>query len=518
MVGSRGKQRIWFQPYVQALPNLFRRVQHGDPVQGAKATVGMDYGTSVERAKAIRCFSGSAACVAALPLSMVVANRSAMAILGLAMFLLLLGLWYEGAVRQDMRRIRAFFDLIDSDRRSKILLYRIFACADLRFFRSTGVHLNGKCSRSVLFPCFFSCRGFFFFRNDALVLTGLFFLFWVFFSLFWSPFFLLSLMAFGEFLLALVLGLLLAVFLPQRAPGWMIPSVGFSCFIAAGLMLGDFLFDMTLRQNMAVGFKALTGQILTIRPYTFTHNRGMLTLLMLGIPVLIWLGRRYGKGAMLAALVVLGVSIGLSESGASKFGFALALTGFVLAALWPRLALAITTAITALCLLGAPFAGRAVQALVSPALHQHFAQSHTVERTQIWLAFGEAVSHLPWQGAGFGASARLKDHPALVNRPLSAISWIDAGHPHNVPLQIVTELGIPGMLLALGVLMAVLMRLGQVPQEQYAPMLALFLAAFAVMMVGHGAWQGWWIAVLGAAITVMRVQFCQKKDEAHGSG
>jgi hypothetical protein len=45
-------------------------------------------------------------------------------------------------------RSRAFFDLIDSDRYYKFLFLRIFACADLRFFRSTGIHLSGKGSRA----------------------------------------------------------------------------------------------------------------------------------------------------------------------------------------------------------------------------------------------------------------------------------------------------------------------------------------------------------------------------------
>jgi LPS-assembly lipoprotein len=50
-------------------------------------------------------------------------------------------------VKQSETRPRAFFDLIDLDRRSKLLFCRIFACADLRFFRSTGIHLSGKRSR-----------------------------------------------------------------------------------------------------------------------------------------------------------------------------------------------------------------------------------------------------------------------------------------------------------------------------------------------------------------------------------
>jgi manganese/zinc/iron transport system substrate-binding protein len=46
--------------------------------------------------------------------------------------------------------IRAFFDLTDSDRRSNVVFCRIFACADLRFFRSTGVLLSGKYSNVLL--------------------------------------------------------------------------------------------------------------------------------------------------------------------------------------------------------------------------------------------------------------------------------------------------------------------------------------------------------------------------------
>jgi hypothetical protein len=52
---------------------------------------------------------------------------------------------------------RTFSDLIESYQRSRILFCRIFACADLWFFRSTGIHLSRKCSRDLV-PSVFILR------------------------------------------------------------------------------------------------------------------------------------------------------------------------------------------------------------------------------------------------------------------------------------------------------------------------------------------------------------------------
>jgi hypothetical protein len=52
-----------------------------------------------------------------------------------------------------LQSARAFFDLIDSDRRSKILFCRIV-------FRSTSVHLSGKCSSLLVLTLLAGCAPF----------------------------------------------------------------------------------------------------------------------------------------------------------------------------------------------------------------------------------------------------------------------------------------------------------------------------------------------------------------------
>jgi O-antigen ligase len=77
------------------------------------------------------------------------------------------------------------------------------------------------------------------------------------------------------------------------------------------------------------------------------------------------------------------------------------------------------------------------------------------------------------------------------------------GHPHSTPLQVWIELGAVGAFLALVVLLLLLRNLGRQPHMIRSLSLALFAGAASVALVGHGAWQGWWAASLGAAVVWM---------------
>ena len=74
------------------------------------------------------------------------------------------------------------------------------------------------------------------------------------------------------------------------------------------------------------------------------------------------------------------------------------------------------------------------------------------------------------------------------------------GHPHSAPVQAWVETGLVGAALLALAALACLARLRRLPAADLAPRLALFSAAFAIAAVGHGAWQGWWVAALAAAI------------------
>jgi O-antigen ligase len=78
------------------------------------------------------------------------------------------------------------------------------------------------------------------------------------------------------------------------------------------------------------------------------------------------------------------------------------------------------------------------------------------------------------------------------------------GHPHNAALQIWVELGFIGAALAAAVLACVLRGLYDLPLAKLAPRLTLLTGGAAIALVGHGAWQGWWAAALGAALVWLR--------------
>jgi O-antigen ligase len=74
-----------------------------------------------------------------------------------------------------------------------------------------------------------------------------------------------------------------------------------------------------------------------------------------------------------------------------------------------------------------------------------------------------------------------------------------------MPLQVWAETGLAGVLVALGLLLwGVVRPLSRLEARRLAPRFAAFAAILAVALVGHGAWQGWWLALLGATIIWFR--------------
>jgi O-antigen ligase len=80
---------------------------------------------------------------------------------------------------------------------------------------------------------------------------------------------------------------------------------------------------------------------------------------------------------------------------------------------------------------------------------------------------------------------------------------LGAGHPHNALLQIWVELGAAGAVLA-----ATLLVLTTIWAWRLRGLAAVIVAGLAgtvlsIAAVSHGAWQGWWIADVGAAIALI---------------
>ena len=313
-------------------------------------------------------------------------------------------------------------------------------------------------------------------------------------SLSWSEVRSTSLAALGEFVLPVLAGLVLAAAL-NPLPRWM-PSL-----LAAASLLAGLLILVELATGLALH------RALRMRSDTYILNRSSLTLLVVMIPLLAMAARRgvgaptritAGLAAALACAAVL-----RSDSGAAVVGLLAAVLAYALARLRPAAALWVSVAGLAAAFALAPVAGDGLARVVPARVHERLAEAHSGARVEIWQSFGASIRAQPWCGAGFGASARLADTSVVERVALDSRPLLASGHPHNAAIQVWAELGAVGAGLALLVLLLCLRALWPLPAPELAPALALFAAAAAVSLVGHGAWQGWWVAALAAALVLM---------------
>lgn len=318
-------------------------------------------------------------------------------------------------------------------------------------------------------------------------------LLWCLVSIAWSPFPGLSLRVLGEFATSLVAAALLARFAPGRMPDWALP-------LAAGLLALACLYVFaSLMLGMAP--QHALGQ----RGSSFVLNRPALTILLIVGPLAALIAARGRRLVALALLVLAAAAILRSDSEAAALGLVLGLATWALARFAPKsIVLALAALGLGLGLAFAPVEGDLLARFLPASVHEHLSHSSSQARVAIARSFGAVVALEPLAGTGFGSSGRLAEAPSLQVIAPEMRRMIEFGHPHNAFLQVWTELGLIGALLAGLALFLMLRAIALLPREHFALSLALVAAAASVAFVGHGAWQGWWTAALGAAITWLR--------------
>ena len=319
------------------------------------------------------------------------------------------------------------------------------------------------------------------------------FLLWSLVTIAWSHRPAQSLAAWGELVLPMASGLAIAAsgrFRPGRAES---RALAVALIAAAAFMMAELASDLSVRTALGIG-----------KQMTYIFNRPALTCLML-LPVAVagLLAVRGGSaldwllcGALV--FVVGGVSLD-SESGAATLGLLILLASWLAARLLPRLTLALVALGFFATMVLAPVMGRLGDEALPASLHQRLANSHSRDRVDIWLSFGEAIKARPLLGSGFGTSPTLDRHPVALEVSPPRRQLLAVGHPHSAPVQAWVETGAVGAMFIAFAGLAFFWRLRRLAAPALAPRLALASAAFAVATVAHGAWQGWWIAALALA-------------------
>ena len=312
-------------------------------------------------------------------------------------------------------------------------------------------------------------------------------------SIGWSEARLTSLFALGELLLPVGAALVLAVTLPGRVPRHAVGLL--ACAIAFGCVVVHFELATDSAWRRALG----------ARWDANIFNRPVITFLLLSIPTL-WFLVRSGQAraaALLATLV--GGTLLLAKSGAAVLGLVVGLGMFWIAwRLPPHRAAAIAGGVLLAALAAAPLAGTVLERIFPARLHQAMESASSRARVEIYRTFGAAVAQHPVAGAGFAVSTRYAETSHVDRLAPEVRGMANIGHPHNAALQIWVELGLVGASLVAAVLAVLLRGLSDLPRTQLAPRLTLLLGAAGIALVGHGAWQGWWAAALGATLVWLR--------------
>lgn len=329
--------------------------------------------------------------------------------------------------------------------------------------------------------------------RTPLGLAALAFLGWCALSLAWSPYPALGTRVLGEFLPTLVAAALLARLAPSRLPAWALPLAAILLALACLFMAASLALGLAPQQWL--------GQ----RAALFMFNRPLLTVLLLAGPLAALLALRGHRLAALALLAVTAFAILRSISGAAALGLLAGLAAFGAARLLPRrAAVGLMALVLGLAFALAPVEGDVLDRFMPEAAHARLTQSSSRARVAIAQSFGAAVAQAPWTGSGYGVSARFAEVPAARTLEPEMRAMLAVGHPHNSFLQIWAELGLVGAVLAALVAFLALRAAAGLPRLLFAASLGLGGAAVAVMFVEHGAWQGWWTAGCGAAITWLR--------------
>jgi O-antigen ligase len=238
-------------------------------------------------------------------------------------------------------------------------------------------------------------------------------------------------------------------------------------------------------------------------PVLFTrYDRGVTVLVLALFPALAGSRMRGWWGACLALAVT--AAAWFMPSQAAEAALVAGLAAFALAYYMPRVtAAALAAGLIALAVY-LPVATPSDQAVIALRHEAPWIKFSGIHRLLIWRFAADRIAERPLLGWGMDASRELPGGHEDFSKTLPEA---DIGmamqamplHPHNAILQWQVELGLPGTLLGLAIVLWGLWRAGfkaQLERRSRAAALAWSASALVVALLSFGIWQAWWLSCL----------------------
>ena len=231
------------------------------------------------------------------------------------------------------------------------------------------------------------------------------------------------------------------------------------------------------------------------------------------VPALLLILKREPLAASLALLAIIGASI-LSQSATSKTTLIAGVFAYAFVRLLPRQLSHALFGVTLFGLLAVqPWQGRLVNQSLQATIQTERLFQSAKERIVIWQATGAVtLDALPW-GTGMGSSDVVSERPFAKTLPPELWVGLRQTHAHNAFLNVLMELGIPGLIGMALIAFGLLRTLARLPHSLYAPSMALAAQVIMVDLVSHGAWQAWWFTAIMLGILALK-QYAPANDQS----
>jgi len=320
------------------------------------------------------------------------------------------------------------------------------------------------------------------------VLVGTSFLIWAALTCLWAPVAMRSWQSVGSGVLIFISGLCLFIIPSERSRRADVFSVLAISFAALVVLI-----------DLKTGGALL--HFIHSRPEPYRYNMVLVSLVALSFG-LFHQGPTLAQPLKYVAVLLLTGAVFVGESETAKLAL---LIGYFVLFLSP----VVSRIVSYFCFL-VGVAAAWIVFLLAPEFLSDLAKvwpsmaemGHAAERVQIWIAYSKfSLAGLPWGwGVESVAHVPMTSYYAIVPDNLkSSLEWL---HPHNNFIQIVAELGFPGIFL--GMVGSFYFVVWSHADERLRPARAGLLAAIMVVtLVSHGFWQMWWWSVVLIAFVML---------------